>query len=80
MSLQTSRALHLSASIAGHALLTIMFKDVPLLFLVDPILQNTDKQSQLFLASARKVSFRPSENKIFLIKILSQRAYEFATK
>ena len=33
---------------ACHALLTIMFKDVPLLFLVDPILQNTDKQSQLF--------------------------------
>ena len=47
MSLLTS-SLASSAGIASHALLTIMFKDVPLLFLVDPILQNTDKQSQLF--------------------------------
>ena len=50
MSLLTRKALHhsTSASIASHALLMLMFKDVPLLFLVDPILQNTDKQSQLF--------------------------------
>ena len=32
MSLLTSRASHLSAGIASHTLLTIMFKDVPLLF------------------------------------------------
>ena len=32
MSLLTSRALHLSAGIASHALLMIMFKDIPLLF------------------------------------------------
>ena len=48
MSLLTSRALHHSAGIASHALLTIMFEDLTLLFLVGPILQNTDKQSHLF--------------------------------
>jgi len=36
MSLLTSRASHLSAGIASHALLTIMFKDVPLLFWLIP--------------------------------------------
>ena len=47
MSLLTSRASHLSAGIASHALLTIMFKDVPLLFLVDPILP---KSLRLFIS------------------------------
>ena len=36
MSLLTSRASHLSAGIASHALLTIMFKDVALLFWLIP--------------------------------------------
>ena len=65
MSLLTSRASHLSAGIASHALLTIMFKDVPLLFLVDPILQNTDKQSQLFGQAPGKSHSDPLKTKNF---------------
>ena len=77
LSLQSSRALHLSASIASHALLMIMFKNVPLLFLVYPMLQNTDKQSQLFGQVMGK-SQSDSLKKIF--EILSQTTYEFVTK
>ena len=65
MSLLTSRASHLSAGIASHALLTIMFKDVPLLFLVDPILQNTDKQSQLFGQAPGKSHSDPLKTNFF---------------
>ena len=79
MSLLTSRASHLSAGIASHALLTIMFKDIPLLFLVDPILQNTDKQSQLFGQAPGESHSDPLKT-IFFKEILSQTAYEFATK
>ena len=54
-----------------------MFKDVPPLFLVDPILQNTDKQSQFF-GQVPEVSLILSENKI--LEIMSKTTYEFATK
>ena len=50
--LLTSRTLHHSAGTASYALLRIMFKDIPLLFLVDHILKNTGKLSHL--ASAAK--------------------------
>ena len=52
MSLLTSRASHHSAGIASHALLTIMFKDVPLLFWLIPfwrILINSLNYSGIYI-------------------------------
>ena len=47
MSLLTSRALHLSAGIASHALLTIMFKDAPLLILINSLNYSGKRQESL---------------------------------
>ena len=78
MSLLTSRASHLSAGIASHALLTIMLKDIPLLFWLIPfcrILINSlnylDKHQESLIQTLWKQKF---------LEILSQTAYAFATK